>query len=174
VLGLDAIPVVHLRYSGHANVPFHEALQTMIEMRDDGMLQNIGLSNVTAEQLQQALEVTPIATVSNMYGVLDRRGEDVLALCEEHGIAFLPFFPLAAGKQDENADLVEIAREIGSSPAQVALAWSLRHSPMILPIPGTSRVSHLEENVAAVDLDLSDDILARLDAISQPTDAQPM
>ena len=162
-LRLESIPVTHLRWTEQAAVPFDEALGTMIALRDEGKIQRIGLSTVTAEQLDTALRMTPIASVSNRYSVFDRSDDAVLARCAQEGIAYLPYFPLAAGTLDRNDPVTFVAQELHATVAQVALAWLLARSPEILPIPGTSQVAHLEENVAAADLRLSDAHRALLD-----------
>ncbi len=166
VLGLDSIPVVHLRFMDQPEVTFEEALDTMLAMQREGKIQRIGLSNVTLGQLEIALRITPIATVSNRYSVIDREYESTVRRCEQEQIPFLPFFPLAIGKQDEIETVVDIARRLGRTPAQVALAWLLAHSPIMLPIPGTSQVAHLEENLASTEIQLSLEDLRALDAIA--------
>jgi aryl-alcohol dehydrogenase-like predicted oxidoreductase len=163
-LRLDAVPLTHLRWSEQAHVPFEEALGTMIALRDEGKIQRIGLSTVSVEQLDTALRMTPIASVSNRYSVFDRADNPVLERCTQEGIAYLPYFPLAAGRLEADHPVQRVARDLGASVAQVALAWLLARSPVILPIPGTSRVAHLEENVAATDLTLSLEHLALLDS----------
>ena len=163
-LRLESIPVTHLRWTEQATVPFDEALGTMIALRDEGKIQRIGLSTVTAQQLDTALRMTPIASVSNRYSVFDRSDDAVLARCAQEGIAYLPYFPLAAGTLDRNGPVTHVAQELHATGAQVALAWLLARSPVILPIPGTSQVAHLEENVAAADLRLSDAHRALLDS----------
>jgi pyridoxine 4-dehydrogenase len=165
VLRLDSIPVVHLRYIETANVPFEEALESMLEMRREGMIQRIGLSNVTLAQLDYALTVTPVATVSNRYSVLDREYEPVLSRCEERDLPFLPFFPLVIGKHDEEQVLHDVANAVGATPAQVALKWLLAHSPVMLPIPGTGKVAHLEENLASASIELGAEEMDRLDRL---------
>ena len=170
LLGLDSIPVVHLRWMPHPTADFHEALDEFARLQEEGKIQRIGLSNVTAEQLDEALEVVDIATVSNAFSVVDRADEAMVDRCERDGIAYLPFFPLGAtttsgdASAARNAAVVAVAERIGATPLQVALAWLLQRSPALLPIPGTSQVAHLEENVAAVDVQLSPADLLALDA----------
>jgi aryl-alcohol dehydrogenase-like predicted oxidoreductase len=162
VLGLDAIPVVHLRWMGEHTqdgVSFPDALGTLLDLRAEGKIQRIGLSNVTLDQLEQAL----VATVSNQYGFGQRDDQPVLDRCAAAGIPYLPFFPLVAGGGDGDDRLTGVASRHGVSPTQVALAWLLRRSPVMLPIPGTSSVAHLEENIAAAGLRLTDSDLALLD-----------
>jgi pyridoxine 4-dehydrogenase len=175
VLGLDSIPVVHLRWMGDGaggGVSFADALGTMLDLRAEGKIQRIGLSNVTLDQLEQALAVTEVATVSNQYGLGRRDDQPVLDRCTAAGIPYLPFFPLvtagaagagAAGEVAGDGRLAAVAGRHGASPAQAALAWLLARSPVMLPIPGTSRVAHLEENIAAAALRLTDADLALLD-----------
>jgi aryl-alcohol dehydrogenase-like predicted oxidoreductase len=122
----------------------------------------IGVSNVSVDELERARAVTEIVSVQNRYSLGDRESEAVLALCEREGIAFIPWFPLGAGSLTQARELDDIARAHGASAAQVALAWLLRRSPAMLPIPGTSSVAHLEENVAAAGLRLSDAEFERL------------
>jgi aryl-alcohol dehydrogenase-like predicted oxidoreductase len=141
-------------------VTFADALGTMLDLRAEGKIRRIGLSNVTLEQLDQALAATEVATVSNMYGPLQRADDPVLDRCTGAGIPYLPFFPLAAGKATGDDRLAKVAAAHGATPAQVALAWLLRRSPVVLLIPGTSKVAHLDENMAAAALDLSDDDVA--------------
>jgi aryl-alcohol dehydrogenase-like predicted oxidoreductase len=158
-LGLDAVPVVHLRWSGGPEVdgvPFADALGTLIALRTEGKIQRIGLSNVTVDLLAEALAVTELATVSNQYGPTQRDDQPVLDRCTEAGIAYLPFFPLAVGRVAGDDRLATVAARYEVSPAQVAVAW-------LLPIPGTGRVSHLDENVKAAGLPLTDEDLAVLD-----------
>jgi aryl-alcohol dehydrogenase-like predicted oxidoreductase len=165
VLGLDSIPVTHLRWM-EGGPSFADALGTMLDLRAEGKIQRIGLSNVTLDQLEQALAVTDIASVSNEYGFARRDDQPVLDRCTAAGIPYLPFFPLVAGGTDGAGDdrLATVAARHGASPAQTALAWLLARSPVMLPIPGTSRVAHLEENLAAGGLRLSDSDLALLNA----------
>jgi pyridoxine 4-dehydrogenase len=169
LLKLDAVPVTHLRWMP-SEVAFDDALGTMIELQREGKIRAIGLSNVELPQLETALRATPLATVSNAYSVVDRGHDELVRRCEAEGIPFLPFFPLGASPVRSGAgvaatDVVtEVAERIGASATQVALAWLLGRSPIMLPIPGTSRVAHLEENVAAAELKLDDDDRRALDA----------
>jgi aryl-alcohol dehydrogenase-like predicted oxidoreductase len=169
VLGVDAVPVTHLRWSGDGaagGVTFAEALGTFMDLRTEGRIQHIGLSNVTLAQLDQALELTEIASVSNQYGPTAREDQPVLDRCAERGLPYLPFFPFAAGRATSDGGLTSVASRHGATAAQVAMAWLLRRSPVLLPIPGTGQVTHLEENVAAVTLELTSEDLAELDASS--------
>ncbi|GAA4964623.1 aldo/keto reductase [Kineococcus glutinatus] len=172
LLRLETLPVVHLRWTPNPDVTFAEALDAMLDISDDGLLERVGLSNVDAAQLELALGRTPVATVSNPYSVLDRSGEDVLRICEREGIPFLPFFPLGASPVRSGSGVAadarvgELAGRAGAGRTQLALAWLLHRSPVLLPIPGTGSVAHLEENLAAADLRLTGDVLAGLDALA--------
>ncbi|GAA1819924.1 oxidoreductase [Planosporangium flavigriseum] len=163
VLGLEAIPVVHLRWMDQPDVRFEDALGTTLDLRAEGKIQRIGLSNVTLDQLEQALAVTDVATVSNQYGLGLRDDQPVLDRCAAAGIPYLPFFPLLAGGGGADDRLAAVAVRHGATPTQVALAWLLARSPVMLPIPGTSRVAHLEENLAAGGLKLTEEDLAQLE-----------
>jgi pyridoxine 4-dehydrogenase len=168
VLRLDAIPIVHLRWMGEpsgAGVPFADALGTMLELRKEGKIQHIGLSNVSLDQLDAALAETDVSTVSNAYGPTQRDDQPVLDRCTAAGIAYLPFFPLAMGQVDADERVSTVADEHGVSPAQVALAWLLQRSPVTVPIPGTGQVAHLEENITAASLHLTEDDLKILDIV---------
>lgn len=145
------------------DAPFEDSVQTLAEFQDEGLVNHVGLSNVSVEQLETARDIVDIATVQNEYNVGNRESEDVLEACEEYGIGFIPWFPLGAGDLDEKEDVVrDVAEAHDATPHQIALAWLLHHSDVILPIPGTSSLDHLEENVAASAIDLSDDDLNRL------------
>ncbi|HEX2729188.1 MAG TPA: aldo/keto reductase [Rubrobacteraceae bacterium] len=148
-------------------VPAEESLGTMAELRQEGKVRHVGLSEIGVEELRQAQEILPIASVQNRYNLTDRGSEAVLEACEQDGIAFIPWFPLAAGPLARPGGPVdEIASRHDATPGQVALAWLLRRSPVMLPIPGTSSVKHLEENVAAASLELTDDEYAELREVS--------
>ena len=137
-------------------VPAEESLGTLAELREEGKIRHVGLSEVSVEQLEQAREIVPIASVQNRYNLTDRGSEDVLDFCKREGLGFIPWFPLATGNLARpGGPLDEIAARHNAAPGQVALAWLLQRSPVMLPIPGTSSVEHLEENVAAADLRLS-------------------
>jgi pyridoxine 4-dehydrogenase len=173
----EVLDVVHFRYiRAPGAVPFLESLDGMIELVRAGKIRHLGLSNINATQLAQALERTPIVSVQNMFNTGGGRGqlarithteverpEDVLAACEERGIAFLPFFPLGAGALAKPTPaLAAAAARHGATPAQIALAWLLARSPVMLPIPGTSRVEHLEENWRARTIVLDGDEVAAI------------
>jgi pyridoxine 4-dehydrogenase len=135
----------------------------MSDLIAEGKIRHAGLSETTVEQIEAARRIVPIATVQNRYNVADREWEGVLDHCEQQGIGFIPWFPLAVGELAEaGGPLAETAKRLRAAPSQVALAWLLRRSPVMLPIPGTSKVRHLEENVAAAGLELSDEDFERI------------
>ena len=135
----------------------------MSDLVAEGKIRFAGLSEVTVEQIEAARRIVPIATVQNRYNVADREWEPVLEHCEKEGIGFIPWYPLAVGELAEaGGPLADAARRLRAAPSQVALAWLLRRSPVMLPIPGTSKVEHLEENVAAAALELSDEDFERI------------
>ena len=139
----------------------------MKELQDEGKVRHLGLSNVSVEDITAAQKVFRVATVQNLYNLTNRTSEDVLNYCERQGIAFIPYYPLGAGDlAAPGGPVADIAAARNATPGQVALAWLLAHSRAMLPIPGTSSVEHLEENVAAAELVLTDDELARLDDAS--------
>lgn len=152
--------------------PLEESLGALRQMQEQGKIRYIGLSEVTPAQIEEAQKIVPIVTVQNRYSLADRRHEETLAWCEQHGIGFLPWYPMAAGKMlkpDHPAaqTLGRIAAKHGVSVAQILLAWVLQRSPVMLPIPGTSKVSHLEENIAAAALKLSAEDATELETASQ-------
>jgi len=155
-------------YQLHApdpRVPFVDSVGALARERQAGRIRHIGLSNVTVAELEAAREIVPIVTVQNRYNLQDRASEDVLAYCTDHQIGFLPWYPLAAGPLAEaGGAAARVAERHQATTAQVALAWLLARSPVVLPIPGTSSVAHLEQNLGAADLALSADDLALLDA----------
>jgi aryl-alcohol dehydrogenase-like predicted oxidoreductase len=142
-----------------AEVPIEESLGAIAQYRDSGRIADIGVSNVTLEELERARAVAPIAAVQNHYNLSHREAEDVIDYCASEGIAFVPYFPLGG---DEPSALREIAARHDATPNQIVLAWLLRRSPTMLPIPGTLSLGHLRENLAALEIDLSDDELAAL------------
>jgi pyridoxine 4-dehydrogenase len=145
-------------------VPREEQFGVLRELQEEGKVRHLGLSEVTVEEIEAAGEHFEVATVQNLYNLTERKSEDVLEHCEAHGIGFIPWFPLAAGRLAEPGGVVaEIAEARDATTGQVALAWLLARSPVMLPIPGTGSVEHLDENVAAAELELDDDELARLD-----------
>jgi len=146
-------------------VPQDEQFGAIREFIDQGLIRNAGLSQVTVEQIEAARKVFPVATVQNRYNLADRADEAVLDYCEANGIGFIPWFPLAAGDLAKPGGVVDrLAKAKGATPGQIALAWMLKRSPVMLPIPGTSRVAHLEENVAGAAVALTDEEFAELNA----------
>ncbi|PGH40928.1 oxidoreductase [Micromonospora sp. WMMA1996] len=156
-LGLDCIPLYQLHRIDE-KVPLADQLGELALLKQEGKIRHIGLSEVSVEQIEQARAITPIVSVQNLYNLADRSAEDVLTHCERNDLAFIPWFPIATGNLARpGGPLDAISTSHGASPAQLALAWLLRRSPVMLPIPGTSSVAHLEENVAAAEVELSDD-----------------
>jgi aryl-alcohol dehydrogenase-like predicted oxidoreductase len=154
-LGLDRIDLYQL-HRPDPRVPFDESLGELVRLRDEGKIRHIGLSNVDEGQLRQALAMTEIVAVQNRFSLSDRSSAGELALCEERGLAFLPWNPLDVGRLARpGGPLDGAAAEHGATPGQIALAWLLARSPAMLPIPGTASVAHLEENVAAAAIRLS-------------------
>lgn len=161
-LRLDRIDVYQL-HAPDPKVPFAESVGTLADLRDQGKVRHVALSNVTVEQLAEARQIVPIVSVQNRYNLGDRASEDVLEACEAAGIGFLPWRPLATGDLARPGGPVDaVAGEVGATPGQVALAWLLHRSPVMLPIPGTSSVAHLEENLGAAQVGLSDEQVAAL------------
>jgi pyridoxine 4-dehydrogenase len=155
-LRLERIDLYQL-HSPDAQVPLEDSLGALKELQDEGKIRHIGISNVSLEEFERARELVDVVTVQNRFNLFDRHSEDVLDACEEAGIGFIPWFPLAMGDLARpGGPLDEVARAHGATPGQVATAWLLARSPAILPIPGTSSVEHLEENMAAAELRLSD------------------
>lgn len=162
-LRLDAIELYQL-HSPDDDVPYEESLGALIELKEEGKICHIGISNVNPAELEQARGLTEIVTVQNRYNASARDSQDVLDACTEAGIGFIPWFPLATGSLAEpGGPLDEIARAHDARPGQVALAWLLQRSPVILPIPGTGSVEHLEENVQASELTLTDEEMERIE-----------
>ncbi len=156
-LRVDRIDLYQL-HSPDDRVPYEESVGALKELQDEGKIRHVGVSNVSVEQLAQARGIVEVVTVQNRYNLTDRSSEEVLEACEEAGIGFIPWFPLAVGSlADGGGPLDEVAGRHGATPGQVALAWLLTRSPVILPIPGTSSIEHLEENVAAARLSLAED-----------------
>ena len=148
--------------------PVEESLNTMKRFQQQGKIRHIGLSEVKVPEIEQARKVADIVSVQNKYNLTDRAHEDVLEYCEKHNIAFIPWFPVAAGKLAQPGGVLdEAAKRHGATVSQLSLAWLLQHSPVILPIPGTSSVEHLEENVKAADVRLSDAEWAEIEAAAK-------
>jgi pyridoxine 4-dehydrogenase len=162
-LGVETIDLWQL-HRIDPEVPREEQFGLMKELQNEGKVRHLGLSEVSVEEVKAAQEVFEVATVQNLYNLTNRQSEDVLDYCERHGIGFIPWFPLAAGRLAEpGGPVAEIAAGHNATPGQVALAWLLARSPVMLPIPGTASVEHLQENIAAAELELTGDELARLD-----------
>ncbi|RYY15977.1 MAG: aldo/keto reductase [Cytophagaceae bacterium] len=168
----EAVQLVHFRVMPNAEVPFAESMGAMYDMQREGKIQHVGVSNVTPEELTTALQLGEVASVENMYGYAQRttlhdahgetRGGEVLPLCEQHGIPLVPFFSLVHGLPKAGDKLAELARQRGVTEAQLNIAWLLHRSPLLLPIPGTSSLTHLRENLAAAAIELSAEDMAYL------------
>jgi pyridoxine 4-dehydrogenase len=150
-----------------AEVPLADQLGAFKELQDQGKVRHIGVSEVSVEQLEAAREIVDVVSVQNLYNLTNRQSQDVLDYATAEGIAFIPWFPIATGDlAAPDSPVADIARELDATPSQVALAWLLQKSPVILPIPGTKSVEHLTENMGAAELHLSDDEMTRLDALA--------
>jgi len=162
-LRLDRIDLYQL-HRIDPKVPAEDQLGTLKTLQKEGKIKHIGLSEVTVRQVRQAQAIVPIVSVQNRYSLADRGSEDVLQYCEKEGIAFIPWFPLAAGRlSGADSSVTRVAAELKATPSQVALAWLLARSPVMLPIPGTSSVAHLEENVAAAGLKIDENTMRTLE-----------
>lgn len=181
-LRTERSPLTYLRLSGDsdgragaigADVPLEDSLGALVDLRDEGKIDRIGVSGATNDLLAQALRMIPIAAVQNRYNLIDRSGVEVLDACEQHSIGFVPYFPLATGGLTGLPALTAPARRLGVSESTIALAWLLRRSLVIIPIPGTRSIDHLEDNLRAADVaeDLSDIELAELTALEDEADA---
>jgi pyridoxine 4-dehydrogenase len=161
-LKLDRIDLYQL-HSPDNKVPYEDSVGALKELQGEGKIKHIGISNVSLDELNQARGIVEVVTVQNHYNLEDRRSEDVLEACEEANIGFIPWFPLDTGRLAEpGGPMDRIATEHEATPAQIALAWLLARSPAMLPIPGTSSVEHLEENIEAAEIELSADELAEI------------
>nr|MCW2727230.1 oxidoreductase [Aeromicrobium sp.] len=165
-LGLETIDLFQLhRVDGE--VPLEDQVGELKKLQDEGKIRHIGLSEVDVDQLKQAQQVATIATVQNLFNLTDRSAEDLLEYSTGQGIGFIPWFPLATGNLvKDGGPLADLAQEHGATPSQLALAWLLKRSPVMLPIPGTSSIDHLEDNVGAADIELTDEQFAALDQIA--------
>ena len=169
-LGVEAIDVVNLRFMfdmGPAEGPIEEQLGALARLREQGLVRHIGLSNATPAQVDRALEIVPIVEVQNQYNLAHRHDDALIDRLARDGIAYVPFFPLGGFSPLQSATLSDVAQRLGATPIQVALSWLLHRSPNILLIPGTSSVTHLRENLAAVDLRMTPDLMAELDGIAK-------
>lgn len=161
-LRVDRIDLYQL-HAPDDQVPYEESVGAIKELQDEGKVRHVGISNVSVAQLEQARGIVDVVSVQNRFNLGDRSSEDVLDRCEELGLCFFPWFPLAAGDLAESGGVAaEVAAAHGASVGQIALAWLLRRSPAIAPIPGTSSVGHLEENVAAAEIELGDEEFEKL------------
>jgi pyridoxine 4-dehydrogenase len=165
-LGVEALDLFQL-HRVDSKVPADEQFGLLAELLAEGKVKAVGLSEVSVAQLEAARAVVPIASVQNLFNLTHRKSEDVLERCEEIGVAFLPWFPVAAGRLARpGGPLDERARDLGVSVAQLSIAWLLACSPVMVPIPGTSKVAHLEENCAAAHLELAPEVVAELSALA--------
>lgn len=156
-LALERIPLWQL-HRIDASVPRDDQFGVIADMQREGLIEHAGLSEVSVEEIRAASKYFKVATVQNQYNVVDRKSEQVLDYCEKEGIGFIPWYPLAAGSLSKPGGVLDkVAKKSGATPSQVALAWVLKRSSVMIPIPGTSSVKHLEENVAAADVVLSDE-----------------
>ena len=165
-LRLERIDLIQL-HRIDAEVPLADQLGAFKELQDEGKVRHIGVSEVSVAELEQAREIVEIVSVQNLYNLTNRQSQDVLDYSTEHGIGFIPWFPIATGDlAAPDSPVADIARELDATPSQVALAWLLHTSPVVLPIPGTKSVDHLTENLGAAQLRLSGEDVARLDALA--------
>jgi pyridoxine 4-dehydrogenase len=166
-LRLDRIDLYQL-HSPDPQVPYEDSVGALRQLQDEGKIRHVGVSNVSLDELERARAIVEVVTVQNRYNLEDRDSEDVLDACERDGIGFIPWFPLATGRLAEpGGPLDRIAREHDATPAQIALAWLLARSPVMLPIPGTSSVEHLDENFAATRIELSEEQVREIGSASR-------
>ncbi|GGO04257.1 oxidoreductase [Micromonospora parathelypteridis] len=168
-LGLDVLDVVNLRVGATettTDAPLTEQFAALAELRQEGLIRHLGLSNVTLDQLTEAQAIAPVVTVQNLYNLANRRDDALVDRCAAENIAFASFFPLGGFTPLQSGTLDDVAARLGASPQKVALAWLLQRSPTTVLIPGTSSVAHLRENVAAADLKLPADAIEELDALA--------
>jgi len=165
-LGLERIDLFQLHRIDE-KVPLEDQVGELSKLQEEGKIRHIGLSEVDVDQLEDAQKHATIASVQNLFNLTSRDAEPLLDHCTEKGIGFIPWFPLATGKLlEEGGPLAEIAADTGAEPSQLALAWLLRRSPVMLPIPGTSSVDHLDQNLGAADLELSDEQFEALEGVA--------
>lgn len=168
-LGLDVLEVVNFRsmldVHGPAEGSLEEQVTALAELREEGLIKHVGLSNVTMKQVEEAQRIVPIACVQNMYNLVHRNDDAMIDALARDGIPYVPFFPLGGFSPLQSGALSAVAAELGATPMQVAIAWLLQRSPNILLIPGTSSSAHLRENLKAADLVLSSDVLEKLERI---------
>ncbi|MEU8364578.1 aldo/keto reductase [Nonomuraea sp. NPDC048882] len=164
ILGLERIVLLRL-HRVDPGVPLEDQVGELKALQEEGKIAHIGLSEVSVEQIEQARAIAPIASVQNLYNLANRTAGNVLDYCEGHHVAFIPWFPLATGGLVKPGGPIEaVASRLSASPSQLTLAWLLHRSPVVLPIPGTSSVEHLEQNVAAAGLQLTEEDVAELTA----------
>jgi len=165
-LHLETIPVYQL-HRVDPKVPLEDSLGKLVQLQGEGKLQHIGLSEVTIEQIQQAQKITPIVSVQNKYNLTERKHEGVLDFCTRNKIAFIPWYPIDAGRLNQpNGPFSSIATAKNVTTAQLSLAWLLQRSPKMLPIPGTYSLEHLRENIASADIELSEDEMDEIQLIA--------
>jgi aryl-alcohol dehydrogenase-like predicted oxidoreductase len=151
-------------------VPMEDQIHALVDLQRQGKIRHIGLSEVSVKQIEAVRRITPIVSVQNRYNLVDRNSEDVLEHCTRENLGFIPWFPLATGElAKHDGPLTRAAKRLNAKPAQIALAWLLQKSPVILPIPGTSRVKHLEENIAAALIELDDSTMEEMDHLGEGT-----
>jgi aryl-alcohol dehydrogenase-like predicted oxidoreductase len=165
-LRLDRIDIYQLHAPDNA-VSFEASVEALAKLREQGKIRHLALSNVTREHIQRARRIVPVVSVQNRYSFSDRESDFIVDYCAENDIAFLPWAPLGQGRKADDA-IEKVARELQATPLQIALAWLLKRAKVILPIPGTSSVAHLEENVAAAGLELPQAAYDDLSAVSHP------
>ncbi|MEU8897409.1 aldo/keto reductase [Nocardia sp. NPDC048505] len=166
-LGLERIDLYQL-HRIDPKVPLADQLGELVKLQQEGKIRHIGLSEVSVAGIKQASKIAKIVSVQNQYNLANRGAEDVLDYCAANDIAFIPWFPMATGELARPGGRLDALTRDGASPSQLALAWLLRRSPVLLPIPGTSKVAHLEENTAAATIELTDEEFAALSALSAP------
>ena len=164
-LGLEAIDLYQL-HAPDPDIPYAESVGALAELQREGLIRHVGISNVDSVQLEVALDIVDVVSVQNRFSISDRGSLEVLLACERHGLAFLPWFPLVAGSLEEDEVIDRIAARHDATRYQVAIAWLLQRSPVMLPIPGTSSIAHLEENVAAGAIRLSEEEMLELEAVA--------
>ena len=165
-LKVDCIDLYQL-HRIDSKVPMEDSLGALKKAQEEGLIRHIGLSEVDVDQLEKASNIVDVVTVQNMYNLTERRWEDTLKWCEAHKVGFIPWYPLSAGSINSQKVIAKVAQKHGASEFQVALAWLLQHSPVMLPIPGTSSVAHLEENVAAASLKLDEEDMQELNDLGK-------
>jgi pyridoxine 4-dehydrogenase len=165
-LRLDRIDIHQLHAPDNA-VSFEASIETLAKLREEGKIRHVGLSNVTREHIERAREIVPIVSVQNRYSFADRESDFIVDYCEQNEIAFIPWAPLGQAREAHDA-IKKVSQSLKASPLQVALAWLLKRSKVILPIPGTSSIKHLEENIASASLELSSAAYDKLSAVSHP------